>query len=714
MSAKIFLRIYSAMLRVPPVFRLSMVVLMMLGLLGGAVAPAAAESGVPSGQADGPLIPGYTLQDGKRIPAPTGYIQMSVITGENQPCGPFIIPQDLFLDRKTGNLLVADTGNNRVVVLDANGSYLYQIGGEQAGLKEPMGLFVDDDGNIWVADKGNKRVAVFTPAGELIDEHFKPESEFLVTMDFAPSKITVDKRGFIYVVTGSEASLGVVVIDANERFRGFFGRTPLKFDLGRLIARALATKEQRRRMLRIQPAPLNNLFLDSQGFIYAVSPILDKDQIQRLNSVGSNVYGEVGLRTGAGRLWDKLLGKEGMVFGETSTLWTWNDAMRMSVPVTVHPSFVDIAVDDLGIVSVLEYRYNRIYQYDQAGNLLTIFGGKGLSAGMFSQPNSIVAGSQGLLYILDAVRGDIQVFRPTDLTRQIHEASHEYFNGDYGNAAKLWGEIAQRNTNFSLAHSGLGKALMSQKRYREAMQEYFYAENKAGYSAAFYEYRYLWMRDNFILVGLVVVGALAVAGLAGNPILNQLNRLLAWIKNLHVRAGLWAVPVLVLLTIFVRLISLSSLNFHFWEMRPDQIRLLFEGGKILLPWVTWCIAAFWVGEIFYGEATFRKIVIASAWALWPMIVFPIPVNLLTHVLTLNEQAMFDLLWFAISAWTAWNFFQVVRDEHAFDFGKAVLVTALSLVGIVAIWILSGLVYALTAEIFRFIASVALEIYVRLY
>jgi small neutral amino acid transporter SnatA (MarC family) len=39
---------------------------------------------------------------------------------------------------------------------------------------------------------------------------------------------------------------------------------------------------------------------------------------------------------------------------------------------------------------------------------------------------------------------------------------------------------------------------------------------------------------------------------------------------------------------------------------------------------------------------------------------------------------------------------------------------LTLVGMALIWILVGLVYALTAEIFRFIGQLVLEVYVRLY
>ena len=665
--------------------------------------------------ADGPIIPSYTIDsDGRRVPAPAGYIYTETVSGEELACGAFSSPQDLFLDPATGNLLVADTGNNRIVVLNDAGEFLFEVGGAEAGLNAPEGVFVDAEGNLWIADTANGRVAMFAPDGTFKAEYHKPASDFLADFDFKPSKLVVDQRGFIYAAAGSEDNLGVVVMDGTERFRGFFGRTRIKFNLARVLARLLASKAQRRRMQRVRPAPLRNMYLDAWGFIYAVSPVLPRDQIQRLNSIGENVYGEVGTRTGAGHLWDKLLGKEGITFGETEVKWRWDGPRNMNVPFTLYAMFMDVAVDELGIVSVIDGQKNLIYQYDQAGNLLAIFGGTGLSEGAFAQPVSIVAGTEGHLYVLDAGRDSIQIFRPTALMRLIHQASHEYFDGKYDEAAALWGQIAQYNTNFALAHSGLGKALMRQERFAEAMQEYRYAENKYGYSDAFREYRYVWMRSHFNLLGLGLIALLAVAILGGHALSRGLRRLVMALRHLREHSALWAVPVLLLLAIVVRVVGLAALSFHYRVQRPEETRLLFEGGKALLPWVTWCIAALAVGEVFYGEGTFRRIVISSAWALWPFIVLTLPINLMTHLITLDEKALWNVGQAVIWALVAWQFLQQIKTEHSFETRQAIVVMVLTLLGMLMIWVLVGLVYALTSEIVRFVRQILLEIYVRRY
>ena len=195
--------------------------------------------------ADGPLLPGYIIRDGEPVPAPAGYVQAGVISGEGQECGPFAAPKDLLLDPATGNLLVVDTGNNRVVILSISSEYLSEIGDQGAGLNAPEGVYVDVNGDIWVADTGNERVAVFAPDGTFLAEYHKPESDLIEEYGFRPIKIVIDKRGFIYTVVGSEGNLGIVVMDSTERFRGFFGRTRVKFNLARVLARLVASKAQR-------------------------------------------------------------------------------------------------------------------------------------------------------------------------------------------------------------------------------------------------------------------------------------------------------------------------------------------------------------------------------------------------------------------------------------------------------------------------------------
>jgi len=99
-------------------------------------------------------------------------------------------------------------------------------------------------------------------------------------------------------------------------------------------------------------------------------------------------------------------------------------------------------------------------------------------------------------------------------------------------------------------------------------------------------------------------------------------------------------------------------------------RLLFESGKVLIPWITWCISALAVARLFYGEGAFRRIAISSAWAMWPLIVLAVPLNLATALITRDEKVMWDIGQVVVWGLMAWQFFQVVKTEHKFETRQA--------------------------------------------
>jgi tetratricopeptide (TPR) repeat protein len=156
-----------------------------------------------------------------------------------------------------------------------------------------------------------------------------------------------------------------------------------------------------------------------------------------------------------------------------------------------------VTVDDQGIVSALDFNSGLIYQYDQSGNLLAIFGGRGAQRGKFELPQSLAVGRNGRIYVLDANRNNIQIFRPTEFADLLHKGSRLYFDGRYDEAADIWNEVLRRNSNYELAHTGIAKAFFKEGEYLESMREYEIARNHAGYSQAFGEWRHDFLRANF-------------------------------------------------------------------------------------------------------------------------------------------------------------------------------------------------------------------------
>ncbi len=415
----------------------------------------------------------WTLdKDGQYLAGPAPYLYDFEIDGMYKPSGTFKNPADIFID-KDFNVWIADTGNNRVLKFDENGTFLQEFGTaeDQGKLNAPEGIYISDKGDVWVADRGNGRIVRFTPDGNFVREFGKPSSKLLEEDQvYQPNKLVIDRRGYIYVLNGGGDYRGIFLLDSEGEFRGFFGANRLKFDFARLLIRTFTTEAQKKQISKVLPTHHANLFVDTRGFLYTVSPLAQKDQIKKLNSIGNNVYTTS----------EKLFGQKERRGNQV-----------------VNPQFVDVTVDSEGIVSALDFNTGRIYQYDQSANLLAIFGGRGSQRGKFELPQSLAVGRDGHIYVLDANRNNIQVFRPTEFAELLHKGSELYFAGKYDDASAIWQEVLRRNTNFELGHTGIAKAYFKKGDYVQSMQEYMVARNKDGYSEAFGEWRHDFLRENF-------------------------------------------------------------------------------------------------------------------------------------------------------------------------------------------------------------------------
>jgi uncharacterized protein (TIGR03663 family) len=77
-------------------------------------------------------------------------------------------PRGIVVDSQ-GHVLVADTGNKRIVIYDDKGNFISEFGGEGVNasqFNEPVGLALDSQGNLYVADTWNHRIQVFVPNAE--------------------------------------------------------------------------------------------------------------------------------------------------------------------------------------------------------------------------------------------------------------------------------------------------------------------------------------------------------------------------------------------------------------------------------------------------------------------------------------------------------------------------------------------------------------------
>src|SRR5258705_8317278 len=101
----------------------------------------------------------------------------------------FSLPQGVAVDA-SGNLFIADNGNNSVKEIVAAGGYT-TINTLGIGFSSPVGIAVDASGNVFVADTGNNAVKKILVADGTV-----------ITLGigfFSPSGVAVDASGNVFV-----------------------------------------------------------------------------------------------------------------------------------------------------------------------------------------------------------------------------------------------------------------------------------------------------------------------------------------------------------------------------------------------------------------------------------------------------------------------------------------------------------------------------------
>jgi hypothetical protein len=259
-------------------------------------------------------------------------------------------PAAVFVDHRHGEVFVADTVANRIVVFDREGLYRYQFGCADY-IGSPLGIAVDSDGFVFVlgSSREGHRVVRFDFDGMYLDD---------VDLTAIPARqirdLTLDDQDRL-VLVDDEAYVDVISRD-RELVR--------RIDVG-----AMVPGDQRRELYLGHPVVRNGQLWIPASNLGTVL-VFDVETGDYVRSVGHS--------------------------GSTSGELTF-------------PIGVDVTSN--GIVTVLDKMRFAVVCYDTEGRFLGEFGGKGFRDGWFYHPSLLACADRDRVVVGQILDGRIQICR---------------------------------------------------------------------------------------------------------------------------------------------------------------------------------------------------------------------------------------------------------------------------------------------------------------
>ncbi|BBH20642.1 hypothetical protein Back11_19870 [Paenibacillus baekrokdamisoli] len=651
---------------------------------------------------------------GDPVPSPAPYIVDQVYYGKEWNIGALHLPQDLFVG-PDDKVYIADTGNNRIIILSKQLQVINVINkftndGKQDELSQPEGVFADEVGHIYVADTQKRRLVEFDDKGQFVRTIGEPQSTLLRKgFQYIPTKVVVDKAKRIYVISRGSYE-GVMEFDTDGLFSGFIGTNRVKFNPIDLFWKRMSTKVQREQMQQFIPLEFNNLALDKDGFIYTSTSEENSDRpLKRLNPSGVDILRSKGYFPPK---------------GDIHTLET-SSSPGSSI-------FIDVTSDKGGMFSALDAKRGRIFTYDKDGNLLYEFGGLGSQQGNFRTPSAIGMLDDRAL-VLDKDNNRLTIFEPTSYGSLIRQAVISLYTGKTDQSTTAWEKVLKLNGNFEVAYIGIGKSLLKKGENREAMSYFKSGNNREYYSEAFKRYRKMVVMDHFgsiiLAVALLLGVIITVMKLSGRTEKGQYYREFGIAKNpfytmIHPFNGFWEMKFeqkgrlkvalsIVVVFIITAIVKRQYSGFVINMNNPTELNSLNELNYIVLPFLLWCVANWSLTTLMDGEGKFKEIVMATAYALMPLIIIYIPQTLYSNIITANESSFYYLLDGLAILWFVWLLFIGTMTVHQYSASKTVITMLLTLLVSGIIIFLGVLLFSMLQQMSSFIAAVYKEISFRM-
>ena len=185
-----------------------------------------------------------------------------------------------------------------------------------------------------------------------------------------------------------------------------------------------------------------------------------------------------------------------------------------------------------------------------------------------------------------------------------------------------------------------------------------------------------------------------------------------WELRREKRGNVLSATAILFILIIILLFRRQWTGFIFNPNKVENLNLAIQVSSILLPFILWCISNWCITTLMDGEGNFTDIFITSAYALVPLIIFNIPMVILSNAISLNEGMFYTLLDSLSILWTVMLFLFGLMTVHQFTMAKTIATAAIAIAGMIIIVFLFLLFFALVQQMINFIIVLYKELALR--
>lgn len=648
-------------------------------------------------------------------------------------------PSDMVVDAEK-NVYLADTGNNRIVVLDRYYKLKFIISeftngqGVPDSLSLPQGVFVSEANTtnpktIWVCDTASNRIVVFNEYGEFQRIIEEPESKlFDDDATYKPVAMAVDEYNRLYVVS-STTYQGIIVMTEQGEFTGFIGAQAVSLSPWEVLWRRFQTKEQREASSDVISAEFNNIALGPNKGIYVTTSNIDEKDVEGAISSMDGTYSPVKLLNTSG---EEVMRRNGFwaPLGEIDYSTKETDA------ITGVSTIIDVAMGPEDTWSIIDEKRSRVYTYDLDGNLLFAFGDTGAMLGNIGSIEAVTYQGTNML-LLDKANRSITVFQRTEYGDLLLQAIAAENNQEFDLAINLWTEVLKRNANFDAAYVGIGQAMYRNKDYANSLVYFESAYDTANWSDSYKEIRKQWMSDYFLVLLLIIVAVIAVV-MFFFKIMGKINKAAAtsgkkrhfgheiaygfhlifhpfdgfWDlkheKRGSIRGGVFFI-LLAIATFYYQAIGQGYLL----NVGLSYSSIMAQVLGVLVPLLLFVLSNWCLTTLFDGEGSFKDVFIATSYSLAPIPLLVIPATIYSNFCISTEVDIISFIGTLAFLWLGILVFFGTMVTHDYSMGKNVITVLGTVVGMVFIMFIAVLFTTLIGKIVGLVTNIVTEIQYRM-